>query len=44
MSENKTPKNKYPMSGKIEYDYNYHPKTTIVINYCAFCMMIVDSL
>ena len=33
MSETKTPKNKYPMSGKIEYDYNYNPKTTIVINY-----------
>merc|ERR1711871_985620 len=33
MSEIKTPKNKYPMSGKIEYDYNYNPKTTIVINY-----------
>ena len=26
MSESKTPKNKYPMSGKIEYDYNYNPK------------------
>lgn len=33
MSEFKTPKNKYPMSGKIEYDYNYNPKTTVVINY-----------
>lgn len=33
MSEKKIPKNKYPMSGKIEYDYNYKPKTTIVINY-----------
>jgi|UniRef100_A0A6C0IV66 hypothetical protein len=33
MSDMKTPKNKYPMSGKIEYEYNYNPKTTIVINY-----------
>ena len=29
----KQPKNKYPMSGKIEYDYNYNPKTTLIINY-----------
>ena len=27
------PKNKYPLSEKIEYNYNYNPKTTIVINY-----------
>ena len=26
-------KNRYPMNGVIEYDYNYHPKTTIIINY-----------
>ncbi len=29
----KIPKNKYPYSGVIEYDYNYDPKTTIIINY-----------
>ena len=26
-------KNKYPMNGKIEYNYNYNPKTSIIINY-----------
>tara|TARA_A100001015_G_scaffold43676_1_gene47992 strand:+ start:304 stop:1104 length:801 start_codon:yes stop_codon:yes gene_type:complete len=26
-------KNKYPMNGKIEYNYNYKPKTSIIINY-----------
>ena len=27
------PKNKYPMNGVIEYNYNYTPKTSIIINY-----------
>lgn len=27
------PKNKYPMSKKIEYNYNYNPKTSFIINY-----------
>tara|TARA_Y100001970_G_C14031060_1_gene748639 strand:- start:179 stop:1039 length:861 start_codon:yes stop_codon:yes gene_type:complete len=29
----KSPKNRYPMSGKIEYTYNYKPKTSFIINY-----------
>ena len=33
MNEKKEPKNKYPFSGIIEYDYNYKPKTTFIINY-----------
>ena len=33
MGEERKEKNKYPMNGVIEYDYNYTPKTTIVINY-----------
>ena len=27
------PKNKYPMSKIIEYNYNYNPKTSLIINY-----------
>lgn len=27
------PKNKYPMSGVVEFNYNYKPKTSFIINY-----------
>jgi GT2 family glycosyltransferase len=30
---NKKPKNKYPLSGEIEYDYNYNPKVCFIMQY-----------
>jgi hypothetical protein len=30
---NKLAKNQYPLNGKIEYNYNYTPKTSFIINY-----------
>ena len=41
---NKKPKNKYPMSGKIEYDYNYNPKTTLIINYFTSVDTMIKSI
>lgn len=29
----KVPKNTYPMNGVVEYNYNYTPKTTFIVNY-----------
>lgn len=40
----KIPKNKYPMSGKIEYNYNYSPKTTIVINYFTSLKTLLKTI
>lgn len=41
---NKNPKNKYPLSGKIEYDYNYNPKTTLIINYFTSVDTMIKSI
>ena len=40
----KSPKNKYPYNGIIEYDYNYHPKTTIVINYYTSVDTMINTI
>lgn len=40
----KIAKNKYPYSGVIEYDYNYKPKTTIVINYFTSLDTMIESI
>lgn len=37
-------KNKYPLSGKIEYHYNYSPKTTIVINYFTSLTTLLNTI
>ena len=41
---NKQPKNKYPLSGKIEYDYNYNLKTTLIINYFTSVDTMIKSI
>jgi len=38
------PKNKYPMSGIIEYNYNYNPKTSIIINYFTSCKTMLKTI
>lgn len=41
---NVEPKNKYPMSGVVEYNYNYHPKTTLIINYFTSCKTMLKTI
>lgn len=40
----KVPKNKYPYSGIIEYNYNYNPKTTMVINYFTSVDTMINTI
>lgn len=44
MNEKKEPKNKYPFSGIIEYDYNYKPKTTFIINYFTSIDTLIKTI
>jgi hypothetical protein len=40
----KNAKNKYPLSGKIEYEYNYKPKTTFIINYFTSIDTLIQTI
>jgi GT2 family glycosyltransferase len=37
-------KNKYPMNNKIEYNYNYNPKTSIIINYFTSVETMIKTI
>ena len=41
---NKIAKNRFPFSGKIEYDYNYTPKTTFIINYFTSIDTLIKTI
>lgn len=43
-SKKEIPKNKYPMSGIVEYNYNYTPKTTLIINYFTSCKTMIKTI
>ena len=42
--KNKEPKNKFPLSGNINYDFNYNPKITVIINYFTSLQTLKKTL
>jgi len=44
VKESTLAQNKYPLSGKIEYNYNYNPRTSIIINYFTSLETMIKSI